>query len=198
MHDPLSPEFTNPRLLEIQGCFRAVLRAIFWFIFSAICFVALMLNFSLNCSPKAFTNLHQTQGWIPLDSLTDEAKSFAIAHLHEPAYYHSVKLAQSKERRYYEWPDPWNLFSAYLLHLTLDSDRIVELNLSRETTISPIKNEVEIETLFQALPGLHFYKHRTLKRMLEAGTITPPRYRELKGYLDENFPNHISIRHYGR
>lgn len=158
---------------------RLLMRVLIWGVTVALCIGCYVLNCCLMQSPAAFQALHDTCGWIPLDSLDDEARIF-VTDYYDPTY---LKLARHRRVRHFVWPDPYGMCTGYLYKMTLDQEQILQLTLSkspRTTPIARIDLETAVELVYWPRPR---WKASYPESMLRRGHISPQRYRELKGSM---------------
>lgn len=156
---------------------RLLTRVLIWGVTATLCMGGYLLNCCLMQSPAAYQSLHDTCGWIPLDSLDDEARLF-VTDYYDRTHF---RLARHRRLRHFVWPDPYGICTGYLYKMTLDQDQILQLTLSKSTGASPIAKidlQTAVETVYWPNPRR---KSRYLESMLRRGHISPQRYRNLKG-----------------
>lgn len=155
------------------------MRLLIWSMTGVMCLGGYLLNCCLRQSPAAFESLHNTRGWVPLDSLDEEARLF-VADYYSHAH---LKLARHRRERHFVWPDPYGLCTGFLYEMTLEDDQILQLTFSKSTQASPV-GTIDLATVVELV---HWPSDKTKagypEFMLKRGHISPGRYRELKKNL---------------
>lgn len=160
---------------------RIAFRCAVWAIVLVLCGATYIAHCSLRLSPEAYQGIHESNGWIPLDTLSEEAREFVDLYYQRPEYY----LGRFRDSRHFEWPDPYNLSTAWLYRYTIDQDEMIQLVLSKATNASPIQGHLQLEDLLKISYGEPRRKQSHVRELLRRGEISPKRYREVSRFLAE-------------
>jgi hypothetical protein len=173
----LEPQQDRP--FRITFWLRVALRCVLWGSLALFCGAAFVAHNCLRLSPGIYQGLHDSEGWLPLGTLSSEARGFVNVYYENPEYH----LGRIKEYRHFEWPDPYNVFSAWLYRYTMEEEDILQLLLSNATKASPAKAPLQLEDMLKISYGEPRWKQSHLHYMLRRGSITPKRYREARDFL---------------
>ena len=177
----LEPRLENGQRSRARFWTRVALRLAVWGSMAVICGSAFLLHSCLQLSPEAYQGLHDSDSWIPLDVLSEEARGFADAYYPNSEY----RLGRIRNQRDFSWPDPYNLFSGWLYRMTMSRDDILQLVLSNCTKASSVKGPLQLEDLLELSYGDPQWKSSHLKQMLRRGSITQKRYQEGQDFLSK-------------
>jgi hypothetical protein len=169
----------GPRLEErpprVTFWARVALRCTVWGSVVLLCGAAFIAHCCLRQSPEAYQGLHGAKSWVPLETLSQESRAYVEVYYGHPHF----ALGRVKGTRFFEWPNPYNIFSGWLYQATLEEDDILQLVLNNGTNCLPVKRKLQLEDLLRITYADQYH----LRALLRRGAISPKRYREVSAFL---------------